>query len=70
MPDLDALARHLAADGLPRDRLGAVVRALTPWAASIEADRAAPPALERHAELPNHLLAQDATASGHRRLVP
>ncbi len=69
IPDLDALARHLASDGVPRDRVGAVVRALTPWAASIDADRAAAPALERDVELPNHLLGQDASASGHRRIA-
>ena len=62
LPDLDALARRLEERAHPRERIGAVVRALTPWAASIEKDGAAPPALDRDARLP--LPAGD---SGHRR---
>jgi hypothetical protein len=49
--DLDALARRLADGGLPRDRVGAVARALTPWVATIDKDRAAPPALDTQAHL-------------------
>jgi hypothetical protein len=44
--DLDAMARRLASRGTPRDKIGALVRALTPWAASRGADGAPSPALE------------------------
>ncbi|MEJ7734212.1 MAG: hypothetical protein WKG00_34080 [Polyangiaceae bacterium] len=33
--DLDELARRLTQAGTARDRVGAVLRALTPWAATI-----------------------------------
>lgn len=50
--DLDAFARRLAARGVARERVGAAVRALTPWAATIEKDGAPLPPLEVHAALP------------------
>lgn len=58
--DLDALARRLGERGLGRDRLGAVVRALTPWAATREADGAPLPPLDPAAPPADG-------PSGHRR---
>ncbi len=43
--DLDQLARRLEAAGAPRARIGAVVRALTPLAASLGRDATPPPHL-------------------------
>jgi len=60
--DLDALARQLSERGHDRGRLGAIVRALTPWASSIGKDGAPEPAFERGAALP-----QGDGPSGHRR---
>ena len=42
---IDALAGWLRSRGLARERIGAVVRALTPWAATLGKDDAAPPRL-------------------------
>ena len=44
--DIDDMARRLTANKTPRERIGAIVRALTPWAASRGADGAPPPVLE------------------------
>ena len=63
LPDLDALARHLQRGGLTRERLGAVVRALTPFAATLGRDGTPQPRLEDEV-LPEH----DAR-SGLERLV-
>jgi len=52
LPDLDAVAKRLASEGRPRERVGAVFRALVPWAASIEKDGAPAPTLEVHASVP------------------
>jgi hypothetical protein len=51
VPDLDAFARKLEARGTARERIGAVVRALTPWAASCDRDGAPAPPLDRHVPL-------------------
>jgi len=51
--DLDAFARRLGDRGHDRQRIGAVVRALTPWAASREKDAVPWPAIEERAELPS-----------------
>jgi hypothetical protein len=61
-PDLDAVIRHLRGQGLTRQRLGAVVRALTPFAATLGRDGVPRPHLED-----GFLPTQDDT-SGHRRL--
>jgi hypothetical protein len=61
-PHLDALAQRLEKEGTPRQRLGAVMRALTPFAATLGRDGTPPPRLEENAPLP---LGDD--ASGHRR---
>lgn len=45
--DLDAAARRLERSGLSRQRVGGVVRALTPYAATLERDGNAPPYLEQ-----------------------
>lgn len=45
--DIDALAKKLAADGVPADRVGAIVRALTPYAASLGKDAAPAPSIDR-----------------------
>ena len=50
--DLDAVARRLEQQAFPRERLGAVVRALSPWAASCGKDGAPSPALATHAPIP------------------
>jgi hypothetical protein len=42
VPDLDGLVRVMEAAGLPRDRIGGVVRALTPYAATLGADGVPP----------------------------
>lgn len=44
--DLDALARNLEAGALSRDRIGGILRALTPYAATLGKDGTAPPHLE------------------------
>lgn len=49
--DLDALARNMEARGTARDRVGAVVRALLPWASSIGRDGSPSPPLDCHAPL-------------------
>lgn len=46
LSDLDALAKVVEGAGAPRDRVAAVIRALTPFAASLERDGARPPPLE------------------------
>lgn len=45
LPDLDALARKLTDGGTPRPRVGAVVRALTPFAATLQRDGTPAPRL-------------------------
>ncbi len=52
IPDVDALAAKLKDRGLARDRIGAVVRALTPWAATLGKDNAPMPALDLATDLP------------------
>ncbi|HZI09923.1 MAG TPA: VWA domain-containing protein [Myxococcus sp.] len=62
LPDLDALARHLEREGgMTRQRLGSVVRALTPFAATLGRDGVPRPRLEDE-----HLPTNDGE-SGHRR---
>lgn len=61
--DLDDIARRLRARHLDRERVGAVLRALTPWAATIGKDSAAPPRLDPHVKL-----SAQPRASGNRRL--
>lgn len=63
LADLDALAAALVERGHPRDRLGAVIRALTPWAAALGKDNAPMPRLDEHAALPRPI-----EASGYRRV--
>ncbi|MCP3097471.1 VWA domain-containing protein [Myxococcus sp. K15C18031901] len=53
IPDLDALAGHLQRGGLGRERLGAVIRALTPFAATLGRDGTPHPRLEDE-PLPEH----------------
>lgn len=62
--DLDAFARRLGDRGHERQRIGAVVRALTAWAASREKDGAPWPVIDERAPLPN-----DTEPSGHRRVT-
>jgi len=50
--DLDAFARRLGDRGHDRQRIGAVVRALTPWAASRDKDAVPWPAIDERADLP------------------
>ena len=50
--DIDALAARLRDRGLERDRVGAVVRALKPWAATLGRDNAPMPALDLATDLP------------------
>ncbi|UJR86771.1 VWA domain-containing protein [Sandaracinus amylolyticus] len=64
--DVDAFARKLGERGVPRERIGAAVRALTPWAATIGKDGAPLPALDERASLPTG----HETSSGHRRVHP
>jgi len=52
LPDLDAIARKLEQQGLARERIGGVIRALSPWAASLEKDGAPSPPLATHAPIP------------------
>lgn len=59
--DLDALARGLGERGQPRERVGAVVRALTPWSATLGRDSVPWPTLE-DASVPAEL-----DGSDHRR---
>ena len=61
LADVDALARRLGERGYARERIGAVVRALTPWAATLARDGAPPPSLEDASVPPEE------EASGHRR---
>lgn len=51
--DLDAFARKLGELGHDRQRIGAVVRALMPWAASQNKDNAPSPALDEKADIPS-----------------
>lgn len=51
--DLDAYAKRLSERGHERQRIGSVVRALTPWAASREKDGAPLPTLVDRVGLPN-----------------
>lgn len=51
--DLDTFARRLGDRGHDRQRIGAVVRALTPWAASRDKDGAPWPKIDERADLPN-----------------
>lgn len=60
--DLDEIARRLTDTHLERERIGAVVRALTPWAATIGKDGAPVPALDTDAKISGH-----PRASGNRR---
>lgn len=60
--DLDALAWHLKKQDLSRQRLGAVIRALTPFAATLGRDGIPRPELEDE-----HLPTNDDN-SGYRRL--
>jgi hypothetical protein len=46
LPNLDALAERLSKGGVPNPRIGAVVRALTPFAATLGRDGAPEPRLE------------------------
>lgn len=62
--DLDELALRLERAGTPRQRLGGVIRALTPFAATLGKDGTPPPRLEA-ADLP---IGDD--SSGHRRFNP
>jgi hypothetical protein len=52
--DLDSFARRLTERGHPRDRIGAVVRALTPWAAALGRDGAPRPALDETTTIAGH----------------
>jgi hypothetical protein len=61
-PDLDSLARRLEKGKMPRNRLGAVVRSLTPFAAVLERDGTPRPRFDGGADLPTG----DAS-SGYRR---
>lgn len=60
--DLDAVARHLKKQDVTRQRLGAVIRALTPFAATLGRDGVPRPHLEDE-----HLPTNDDN-SGHRRI--
>lgn len=60
--DVDHLAALLADSGRDRVRIGAVVRALTPWAAVLGRDAAPAPAFELEVPLP-----RGDGDSGHRR---
>jgi hypothetical protein len=53
LTDLDAVARRLEGHGHARERIGAIVRALRPWAAAIERDGARRPALDTFAAVPD-----------------
>lgn len=46
LADLDAVSKRLRDGGAARERVGAVVRALTPWAASLGRDNAPRPTLD------------------------
>lgn len=52
VPDLDAFARKLEGQGIARDRIGAAVRALAPWAASCGKDNAPTPSIDEYAQIP------------------
>ena len=52
LSDLDAVGRMLSERGTERERIGAVLRALRPWAASIDRDGSAKPALDTFAGFP------------------
>lgn len=51
LPDVGALAARLGERGWSRERIGGVVRALLPWAATLGRDGAPAPALDRSAPL-------------------
>lgn len=53
LADLDAVGRMLTERGTDRARIGAVIRALRPWAASIDRDASARPALDTFAGIPD-----------------
>lgn len=53
LPDLDAVGRMLTLHGTERERIGAVVRALRPFAASISRDASPAPALDTFASIPD-----------------
>lgn len=59
--DLDALAKRLVDGGTPKERVGAVVRALTPFAATMQRDGNPPPRMQEVG------LPTGDTSSGHRR---
>jgi hypothetical protein len=52
LKDLDALGRKLTATGTDRERIGAIIRAVTPWAVSIDHDGLPKPALDLLAPIP------------------
>ena len=52
LADLDAVGRTLTEHGTARERVGAVVRALMPWAASMSRDANPKPALDVYAPIP------------------
>lgn len=53
LADLDAVGRMLSERGTERERIGAVIRALRPWAASIDRDGGDRPVLDELASLPD-----------------
>lgn len=53
LTDLDAVARMLTERGTARERIGAIVRALRPWAASMGRDSSQKPALDTLASFPD-----------------
>ncbi|MCL2725366.1 MAG: VWA domain-containing protein [Polyangiaceae bacterium] len=63
--NLEDYARTLAARGVARERIGAVVRALLPWAASRASDGAPSPVVDLSAPLPS-----GHEPSGYRRVQP
>jgi hypothetical protein len=53
LPDLEAVGRMLEGRGTDRERIGAVIRALRPWAASLARDGSAAPTLDTFAGIPD-----------------
>jgi hypothetical protein len=53
LSDLDAVGKMLTEHGRERERVGAVIRALRPWASSLDRDGSARPALDRFAPIPD-----------------
>jgi hypothetical protein len=51
--DLDALGKRLTEHGTERERIGAIIRAVTPWAASIDRDGLPKPKLDVLAPIPS-----------------